>query len=328
MQYIPEQAKLVKEAAKILGYEYADIDEGNGYLIKVKNGEQQIFLSSGLVCRYPINSATSVGLASDKAHTARILTSVGCPCIPGNHFFVTESHIKLRNPGHEYADAIAYAEGLGYPVFCKPNRGSSGDFAERIDSTLSLKKYIDRVKAKYETVIIQHFVIGKEYRIFCFEKEVMFGYKKSPDVFVGDGILTIGEQVNQYNEMMKGTGISPIDRSNLMARLKTEGKDLSSIMAQGEILNVQHRANITAGGVVDDFSIHPPQALSDLALQCASTMNLRVCGVDIIDISQKGDLSNLMVIEVNGNPSLSSLIDTERMSIAIDIWMRLLKGLL
>ncbi|MEM9220081.1 MAG: hypothetical protein AAGD25_37860 [Cyanobacteria bacterium P01_F01_bin.150] len=325
---MPDQAKLIKESSNKLGYKYTDLDEGNGYLIKVENKGNYVFLSSGSICSYPINSATSVGLASDKSHSARILTSMGLPCIPGNHFFVTDSHVKLRNPGHEYSDAFDYAEKLGYPIFCKPNSGSRGDFAERINSKRSLREYIETVKQKYTSILIQKFIVGKEYRLFCFDDDVIFGYKKSPNYLVGDGVCTISEQIDNYNESIQGIGISSINKRNLVDFLGERNRSLASILAKDEKLYIQGRANLSTGGEISDFSTIPNEELSKLSLSCSKVMNLRICGVDIIDVSEHNDLSKLMVLEINGNPSLSSLMESERMSIAIDIWVRLLKEIL
>ncbi|NET10649.1 MAG: hypothetical protein F6K16_39345 [Symploca sp. SIO2B6] len=328
MKYIPEQARFVKLASEKIGYKYEDLDEGNGYLIKVTNASKSIFLSSGAVCSYPINRATSVGLASDKSHTSRILESLGYPCIPGKHFFITSDRIKLRNTGHEDSDSFYYADKLGYPVFCKPNRGSRGDFAERINSPSDLQQYIDRAKKKYEAIIIQKFITGNEYRVFCFDDNTLFSYRKNPSFILGDGIHSIKELITVYNNTLKGAGISSVNERTLANNLAESGRSLSSILTVGEPLNVQFRANLSAGGWIEDFTIHPRRELSDLALKCAKALQLRVCGVDIMDRSKNCDLSDLVVIEVNGNPFMSSLVEISRTDIAIEVWVKILKEVL
>ncbi len=327
-KYIPEQSLLVQAAAQKLGYIYDDFDEGNGYLIRITNGDKWVFLSSGLVCSYPINSATSVGLASDKSHTTRILTSLGYPCIPGSHFFVTNDHINLRSPGHEYIDAFVYADKIGYPVFCKPNSGSKGDYAERVNSKKALEQYIERVKTKYETIIVQNVISGVEYRVFCFDNNVLFSYQKAPDFIVGDGNLSIKEHIDAYNNTLIGSGISLISASALKDSLHNKGMKLSSVLATGEKLKIQYRANVSTGGVIHEFTTTPRKELMDLALKCATALNLRICGVDIMDVSNDCNLSDLVVVEVNGNPSLASLLKTQHINIAVEIWVKLLKEML
>jgi hypothetical protein len=53
-----------------------------------------------------------------------------------------------------------------------------------------------------------------------------------------------------------------------------------------------------------------------------------VAAIDLFDISPEGDLSNLVIIEINGNPGLRTLELAGRMDLVLRIWIRMLSELL
>src|SRR6185436_5771009 len=129
---LPDPARHAMDAAKAIGADFADLDNGGGYLFRVSKDGKSVVLGSGGVCSFPINSATAYTLSRDKAHTKSVLKEAGLPVIPGALFFAHTRRVGLRGPGREAENARAFAAGLGYPVFAKPNQGSRGNFAEII----------------------------------------------------------------------------------------------------------------------------------------------------------------------------------------------------
>jgi glutathione synthase/RimK-type ligase-like ATP-grasp enzyme len=67
-----------------------------------------------------------------------------------------------------------------------------------------------------------------------------------------------------------------------------------------------------------------PVALAALAISAVRALGLRIGAVDMFDISSQGDLSRLVVIEVNGNPGLRTLENTNRSDLIRSIWTSML----
>jgi glutathione synthase/RimK-type ligase-like ATP-grasp enzyme len=66
----------------------------------------------------------------------------------------------------------------------------------------------------------------------------------------------------------------------------------------------------------------------EIARKAAKTIGLRIAAVDLFDISPSGDLSGIVIIEVNGNPGLKTLEMAGRMDLVTRVWTRMLTELL
>jgi biotin carboxylase len=129
----PEQTRHVARACADLGLTFSDLDAGGGYLWAVGDGTHELVGGAGAICAYPLNTAAAVQIARDKAHANTAMTRAGLAVIPSRLLFITPDRIALRGPGREIADALAYLAATPGPVFCKPNSGSGGDFAEIVE---------------------------------------------------------------------------------------------------------------------------------------------------------------------------------------------------
>jgi hypothetical protein len=99
-----------------------------------------------------------------------------------------------------------------------------------------------------------------------------------------------------------------IDR-DLLFRLQCLGLSLDSILPKGEVLVLRSAANRSAGGVVTDVTdrVHPQ--VRRWAEQLASSIGLRVAGIDYIseDISRDPAEIGGGFIEINATPGLHVL---------------------
>src|SRR5882762_6118301 len=127
---LPDPARYARDAAQAIGATYQDLDNGENYLFRITSNGRFVVAGAGSVASFPVNSASSVSIARDKAFTSAVLAEAGLPVIPGGVFFAHQRRVGLRGPGREIEDARAYAAYLGWPVFCKPNSGARGNFAE------------------------------------------------------------------------------------------------------------------------------------------------------------------------------------------------------
>lgn len=313
MPAYPEQALYVSRVCAQLGLTFTDLNNGNGYLFSVSDGVRRFVSGAGAICSYPLNSASAYAISRDKAHTATALEASGVPAIPGDLYFVTDHFAALRPAGHEASDAIAAFAAHGRPMFCKPNMGARGDFAEIVGSVDALRAYIARVRTRYDAILLQPVIDGDEYRVFCIDGQPIFVTAKAGFTLTGDGVRTLGVLLREQNDALIAVSISPFEDSILSG-------DPERVPLSGETVVLPGRRNLSAGGGIADFSTDVPAPLADIARKAADALGLRVSGVDIFDVSPARDLSDLTVIEVNGNPSIASLSRIGRGDLVDRIW--------
>ncbi len=321
----PNQTRFVARACASLGFRFTDLDNGGGYLFAVSDGTREFVSGGGAICTYPLNNAPAHGISRDKHHTNAVLARAGLAVIPGQLFFLKDDTAKLRAPGRERADAFAAFARLPKPVFCKPNQGSRGDFAEIVASDAAFRDYVGRVVARYDSILLQPVLAGDEYRVFCIDDEAIFATRKAEFRLVGDGTKPLRQLLRDRNLAFEGTGVSPIAEEGVLATLATrDGLAGGYVPAQGETIALPGRRNLSAGSNVEEFTTSVPAPLVQCALRAARAIGLRVAGVDIFDISPARDLSSLVIIEVNGNPAIASLEAIGRGDLIDRIWRTIL----
>ena len=250
-----------------------------------------------------------------------MLTSIGLPVIAGGLFFSQTRRALMRSPGREAADAIAYAGRLGYPVFCKPNLGSRGAFAEIVASEAALADYIGRVAVDFEAFLIEPVMQGAEHRVLVQDAQPVFHSTKAEPALVGDGRSTLAQLLDALNRAIAADGVSALPVSAL-------GSEASRVPQAGERVTLKGRRNLSAAGSIERVSETVPAPLARLAISAVEALTLRIGAVDMFDVSPNGDLSDLVVIEVNGNPGLRTLEIAGRSDLIRAIWTRMLNACL
>ena len=321
---LPDPARYAMDAAAAIGADYTDLDQGGGYLFRVSKNGRSIVAGAGGISSFPVNSATAFTLSRDKAHTKSVLRSAGLPVIDGGLFFAHRLRAGLRSPGREIDDARAFAARLGYPVFAKPNHGSRGNFAEIISDDAALQDYAKRVAVEFESFLIEPVMRGSEHRVLIHDSAVVFHAMKQAPALVGDGHRTAQTLLSQLNSELAGTGVSPWP----VSVLNVAGREPSSIPAKGQRVLLPGRRNLSAVGEIESFSDTAPPVLATLATKAVAELGLRIGAVDIFDLSPASDLSQLVIIEVNGNPGLKTLEAAGRSDLIRKIWVSMLTELL
>ncbi len=319
---IPDSTRYARDAAEVIGARFEDLDGGEGYLFRISRGDRFVLGGGGNVCAYPVNSAAAYTISRDKSHTKAVLVSGGVPVIPGGLFFAHARRSALRAPGREAGDAAAFAQHLGYPVFCKPNNGSRGSFAEIVRSPADLDDYIHRVAVEFEAFLIEPVLDGTEHRVFVLDDRPVFHATKSVPVLIGDGRSRLGELLAALNATLQAEGVSALPPSVLA------GRDLNATPAFGEHIPLPGRRNLSAQGGIDAVSEDVPPQLAAPARAAIAALGLRAGAVDLFDVSPQRDLSDIVIIEVNGNPGLRTLELAGRSDLIRAIWVQMLKACL
>ncbi len=328
MTFQPDQMRYIEHACKAEGYRFINCDEHSGYLARVERGDPFVYLGTGAICAYPLNSATAFTLATDKTFTYRILSDAELPVPVGESFFITERFSGLRGEGKFLDAAREYAGKQGYPLFVKPNSGSRGAFAGIVQNDDELVQSLKSMSQSHYMAIVQEVVRGEEFRIFSIDGAPQFAYRKRKPVLYGDGKSTIKQLLDLKNKERDSRGLDPLslNHGELANYLSTQGLTENSVLIEGKTLQYTSALTISEGGEVLDFTIELTESIRQLCETITKKMDLRVFAVDLISQSHrvKDLLDDYKIIEVNANPSMTSLEKIGRMDVIEKIWVDIL----
>ena len=309
--FYPDQSIYAEFACAEFGLEFRDLDGGSGLLFSVASRDRLLHFGAGRCSWYPQNNATASTLTSDKHFASSILREAGVPALGGEYFFLHDRHRAHRPAGHERSDAIDCFVRLGGSAFVKPLTGSRGDFAQAIHGEAALVRYLDEVTKYYDSVLIQPIVEGIEYRVFLLDDDVLYCARKYPPSVAGDGVHAVRELLAIHNDALRARGLSP-------ASLPTNDPSLDAVPAKGDRHEIPGRMNLSAGGTMV-LAPSPSEKTIILAQQAARALGLRVAAIDMfVDIG--GNPNAIEIIEVNSNPSIRLLEDSNRGDLILKIW--------
>jgi glutathione synthase/RimK-type ligase-like ATP-grasp enzyme len=309
--FYPDQSIYAAFACAQFGLEFRDLDGGSGLLFSVASRDRSLHFGAGRCAWYPQNNATAATLASDKYFTAKILAEAGVAVINGEYFFLHDRHRAHRPAGHERDDASTYFARLGASAFVKPLTGSRGDFAQAVHGEAALVRYLDEVAKYYDSVLIQPIIEGAEYRIFLLDDDALFCARKHPPFVRGDGVHTWRALLIAHNDALRARGLSPVAPGD-------GDPALDAVPAKGEQRDIPGRMNLSAGGTMVLETLPSEKAVA-LARAASRALGLRVAAVDLF-AGRGGDPEALTVIEVNSNPSIRLLEQSDRGDLILKIW--------
>lgn len=161
-------------------------------------------------------------------------------------------------------------------------------------------------------IMIQEQVPGdNDYRLLVIDGKFRIATKRIPAYITGDGVSNIEELIEETNKDPRRNLLNPahtmkpiIIDNFLHDLLKEKNRTLKSVPKKDEIFPVRKVANMSQGGVTEDFTdqVHPQIKL--MVETMARSMHAYVLGADIIcsDISKPLDGRNGSIIECNTMP--------------------------
>lgn len=320
---LPETLELLKEAVEATdGCSFELVDTYSCRLAKVAAGDKVFYPSAVKIPIYPLNSSNAAELVTDKAYTNLILDRLDIARTEGEYFYARPGSEQYQLS--DISKALAYANSIGYPVFCKPNRGAFGNLADVCFEDSQLAQMAKEIAKNDYLFHVQKVYTGREFRAFCVDGEIQFGYERLQPIVAGDGVKTIEELIDEINKKTEYDIQRVKLDNNFLTNILTE-KDLklSSVLQEGEKLQVSAAANIARGGQInelikDNFS----PTLIKLAEKINKEFNIRVFGIDYFASSFSGE--DAVVIEINQNPSLKGIAKVDR-QFAIGVWKGILE---
>ncbi|GAA0084447.1 bifunctional glutamate--cysteine ligase GshA/glutathione synthetase GshB [Clostridium sp. CTA-7] len=288
---------LMKEAIK-RGVKVDIIDRSENFISLKKNNHIEYVKQATKTSK---DSYISVLMMENKVVTKEILNKNKINVPNGFEFFSLED--ALENI-HKFIDT---------PIVVKPkstNFGIGISIFKEGAKEEDIKEAFEIAFANDNTVLVEEFIKGKEYRFLVVGDKVPGILHRVPANVIGDGNSTIKELVEIKNtSSLRGKGYkTPLEKINLDNNaklfLKQENKDFDYIPKQYEIVYLRENSNISTGGDSIDYTDLIPQRFKDIAVESAKAVGANICGVDMMIEDYNDENSNYSIIELNFNPAI------------------------
>ncbi len=208
-----------------------------------------------------------------------------------------------------------YSDLVGRDIVIKPKSTNFGEGVLILKDMKSKEDYNNAIvhALKYDnSIMIEEFVEGKEYRFLVMGEEVVAVMHRDPANVVGNGFLNIKELVHEKNKNpQRGEGhVTPLEKISIGLieenYLATQYKDINYVPDNGEIVYLRENSNISTGGDSIDFTDEILDEYKIIAVNSAKAVGAKICGADMIiqDVKAKPDENNHSIIELNFNPIL------------------------
>lgn len=324
LSYHMDKAKQYAKESKASGYQfigYEDLELSTQLLLKaaIKRGisfdfldreENFILLQKGEKKEYikqatktSLDSYSTVLIMENKVVTKKVLKKYGIRVPEGRVY---------RNLDLALDDYWTYRN---KPIVIKPKSTNFGLGITIFARDFSQEDYQKAFEMAFEhdqTVLLEEFITGKEYRFLVMGDEVVGILHRVPANVVGDGIHTIEQLVHEKNkDPLRGKGYkTPLERIELgeveKMFLKHQSKHITDIPTIGEVVYLRENSNISTGGDSIDFTDEIPDSYKNIAIQSAKAAGATFCGVDMMieDIEKEATNMNYSIIEINFNPAI------------------------
>lgn len=243
----------------------------------------------------------SVLIMENKTVTKKVLAQKGVKVPKGEEFNTLEqAKIKAQNY-------------INKPIVIKPKSTNFGIGINIFPEGANLEDIIHafEIAFKYDnTVLIEEFIKGKEYRFLVIDDKVVGILHRVPANVIGDGEKSIRELVCIKNQdPLRGKGyVTPLEKIKLEENaelfLKQQGKNFDYIPKKDEIVYLRENSNISTGGDSVDYTDDIPQKFKDIAVNAAKAAGAKICGVDMMLEDYSNEDTNYAIIELNFNPAI------------------------
>ncbi|TFJ91565.1 acylphosphatase [Lentibacillus salicampi] len=256
--------------------------------------------------RGDIVSNEAVAIGKDKEKTKEALKKAGVSVPEGKQFSEEATNESI----------IEYASKIGYPLVLKPTDGS---FGRGVISNITSEGELDysleyvRTDLNYPDVIIEHYIRGKEYRIYVVGDEVVGAMNRIPPNVTGDGVKSIESLIelkNEERELNPRLVSCPITANeDVMDYIGRSGYSLATVPEAGEHVFLSDKSNISLGGDPVDVLDELPNDIKETAVSAIKAVPGLLHGaVDLIIHPEKPAAEAGFIIELNPTAQLGGLL--------------------
>lgn len=288
---------LMKESIK-RGITVNIVDRTENF-ISLKKGEKIEYVKQAT--KTSKDTYASVLIMENKTVTKKVLEEKGVKVPTGEEFNSIE---EAKAKAYNYVDK---------PVVIKPKSTNFGIGINIFPEGANLEDIIHAFEIAFKndnTVLIEEFIKGKEYRFLVINDEVVGILHRVPANVIGDGEKSIKELVEVKNQdPLRGKGyVTPLEKirleENAKLFLKQQGKNFDYIPKKDEIIYLRENSNISTGGDSIDYTDDIPQKFKDIAVNAARAAGAKICGVDMMLEDYSDENTNYAIIELNFNPAI------------------------
>ncbi len=292
--------QLLLKAAVLRGLNF-QVLERTANFIKLENDEKIHYIKQAT--QTSLDNYSSVLLMDNKQLTKKLLKENGISTADGKQYF----DLKTAN------DDFGCFENQA--IVIKPNTTNFGMGITIIKNNNDRKIYKRALEIGFEndeTVLIEQFIEGDEYRFFVISNRVEGILNRVPANVVGDGKKSIKELVVKKNDNpIRGKSYrSPLEKLNLgeaeSISLASQSFDFNTIPPKNEIVYLRENSNISTGGDSIAVTELVHQSYKDIAVKAAKALNVSITGLDMIikDSTVPATPDNYCIIELNSNPAI------------------------
>jgi len=199
------------------------------------------------------------------------------------------------------------------PVVIKPKTTNFGlgisIFPEGANEQ-DLEKAMAIAFAEDSSVLIEHYIKGKEYRFLVMNGEAIAVLHRVPANVIGDGKSTIAELIAVKNQdPLRGKGYkTPLEKIEIDEYMKLflhqENKTVDTMLPKGKLQYLRENSNISTGGDSIDVTEQTPALFKKIAVMAADAVGANICGVDMMIEQLEDEDSPYCIIELNFNPAI------------------------
>lgn len=324
--------------AKKLGLEYKDYSVSRPYLL---NGFEDMELSTQMLIYDALKLGLKTEILDRKDQFLRLSHKDHTELVRNGNMTskdTTISHFTMENKtvtkkilakegflvpaGEEYYslnDALNdYGKYKNKSIVIKPkstNYGIGISIFQPLISKENFTKALNIAFEKDDTVLVEEYISGTEYRFFVLNGEVEAVLLRIPANVVGDGKSTIHQLIDQKNNNpFRGekhkTPMGLIEKGKIEKLiLEEQSYDFNSIPAKGTRVYLRENSNISTGGDSIDFTKEMHESYNQIAVGIAKKLGVKVTGIDLIIPNYKKESTEeypgYSCIEANFNPAMS-----------------------
>ncbi|MGM9987586.1 MAG: bifunctional glutamate--cysteine ligase GshA/glutathione synthetase GshB [Bacillaceae bacterium] len=226
------------------------------------------------------------------------------------------NHIQVPD-GEEFFDIASAKEALhrwkNRPLVIKPKSTNFGLGISIFPNGANEEDLIQGLKIAFsedDTILIEPFIKGKEYRFMVIGDETVAILHRVPANVKGDGTSTIQQLINKKNlDPLRGKGYkTPLEKieidENMKLFLHQQGLTIDSVIPEGKIQYLRENSNISTGGDSVDVTDQVPNKFKKIAVEASKAVGANICGVDMMLEDLTNEDSPYSIIELNFNPAI------------------------
>lgn len=289
---------LLKAAIKN-GVKFEILDRDENFIVLEKDKKVEYVKQA---TKTSLDSYVTMLIMENKVVTKKVLEKENIIVPQGKDYFNIE---EAKSDYRKYGAGIVIKPkstnfGLGITIF--KEEFSKEDYEKALEIAFK----------EDNSILIERFIKGKEYRIFVIGDEVVGILHRVPANVKGDGERSIKELVEEKNlDPLRGIGYkTPLEKIRLedpeKLFLKGQRLTIEYIPKKDEVVYLRENSNISTGGDSLDYTDDILDAYKKIAIKASKAVGAKICGVDMMieDIKNPNPIDNYAIIELNFNPAI------------------------